>query len=141
MIKVVSYNVHGNAGSVIETLQRLDADIVCLNEVYEGSIEYLADELEMDYSFFGPSHSKFGNGLLSKFPIITTKNHVLNSKSEKKHSRSLIEAQIQFTLCNEEEIEHEVILDVFITHLEHISERVRLKQMEEVMDIIQQSKR
>eukprot|EP01119_Soliformovum_irregulare_P009327 TRINITY_DN2255_c0_g1_i5.p1 TRINITY_DN2255_c0_g1~~TRINITY_DN2255_c0_g1_i5.p1 ORF type:complete len:207 (-),score=22.05 TRINITY_DN2255_c0_g1_i5:236-856(-) len=86
----------------------------------------VADELEMEV-VFGASHGTFGNGIISRYPIGKSQNHILVHKSDKEHPRSLLRAEILFP---------ETSMTIFATHLEHISEKIRLLQIEEVCNIM-----
>ena len=58
-------------------------DIIALNETYEGALKIISEELDMGFLAFGACHGKFGNGVLSNFPILSSKNHVLKVTSGK----------------------------------------------------------
>src|SRR5688572_8175548 len=89
-IKILNLNIYqGNfLSSAIEFIRQQDADIVCLQEVYDGTGSDMADkyrtlsilksELDYDYYDFAPatidvySFDKVpqGNLIISRFPII-----------------------------------------------------------------------
>jgi len=109
--------------------------ILALNEVYRGSLEQVAEELHLEYTFFGPCHNNnFGNGILSTVPILDAENWILNSRSPGQHARALL--RVSISLKEEANTENHHIFNIFVTHLEHISEKVRLQQMGEVIQII-----
>lgn len=128
LFKLTSWNVAGRLGNTTQILQFLDSDVVALNEVYEGSLEMVANDLEM-YFAFGPCHGCFGNGLLSKYPILEMKNYILDSKSQNEHTRALLKTTIQIT--------DDITFTIFLTHLEHRLEKTRLKQLNEIEKIIE----
>ena len=105
-MRIVTYNIHGwrtaedqpNLTGVIDTLERMNADVIGLNEVYyprvvKGSdkpaLEALAERLQMHF-VFGPClrwpaqddmpEDAYGNALLSRWPIIANAAHHLTSK-------------------------------------------------------------
>jgi len=80
-------------------------------------LQYIAKELNY-YHVFSPSISKitkktihekeYGNGLLSRFPIVQTNNHLFDMKASFIETRSILEATVK---CNSE------LINVYVTHL------------------------
>jgi endonuclease/exonuclease/phosphatase family metal-dependent hydrolase len=89
-LRVVTYNIeYGKEGlaKVVETLRRLDADVVALEEVDRGTsragktdqLRRISGELSMHSAFAG--HERMPEGptgvaLLSRWPIVDVKRHV-----------------------------------------------------------------
>ena len=126
-MRIVTYNIHGwrtsagqpNLVAVAETLERIGADIVGLNEVHypqvvkgsdQPALEALAQRLGMHF-VFGPClrwpaqnnmpANAYGNALLSRWPIIASAAHHLTPKEEDqqrlletKEQRGLLEGRI-----------------------------------------------
>lgn len=108
----VTYNIRGcrddngiaDVKAIAEELQELQPDIIALQEVDEGlprsgfahQAEELAHLLHMNYAY-SPSINfvigSYGNAILSKYPIQSTKSCMLPSTHE---PRSLLEAQIDY---------------------------------------------
>jgi endonuclease/exonuclease/phosphatase family metal-dependent hydrolase len=120
-IKVMTFNIHHGKGidkqadlyRIAEVIDKCNPDVIGLNEVdkhfsrrslYEDQTSWLANQLKMDHAF-SPSISiksnhltekrEYGNALLSRYPIITKKNHLFKNRSGLNEGRSLIEATIQ----------------------------------------------
>jgi endonuclease/exonuclease/phosphatase family metal-dependent hydrolase len=93
-LKIATYNIHRAIGldrrfkpeRIVEILNKLDADIVLLQEVDEGAPRSrelnLAKELAQscDYPYYALGHNVtlrkgyYGNATLSRFPIIRERN-------------------------------------------------------------------
>lgn len=54
--------------------------------LYKGSLEMIAEEIGFE-SAFGPCHNEYGNGVLSRFPIIEQQNWILKARSDFEHPR------------------------------------------------------
>lgn len=132
-----------NWQQVAAVLRATGADIIGLNEVYhplreaEGPnshslpplLERVADELGM-YSIFGPClrwpatdempEKSYGNGLLSRWPIIASAAHHLTPVPEKEQ-RGLLEGRILLPDGRN--------FTVYVTHLDHTDEATRLIQL------------
>lgn len=93
-IRIATYNIHKCVGldrrfspeRIADVLRELDADIIALQEVLchtdslhrrENQAEFLAGELEMDFSL-GENRQikggKYGNVILSRLPVKTSEN-------------------------------------------------------------------
>ncbi len=136
IVKVASYNIKNGQGMdgktdlarIYEVLADMDADCISLQEVdmfrprsyFRNQAGSLARMLKMDYAF-GPALTyrigSFGNAILSRYPILKTKNHRLPAS---KPRRAMLEVQI--------DIKGE-LLSLFNTHLE-LDRRLRLKQIQ-----------
>lgn len=146
-ITVTSYNIHHGQGSdgkldldrIANVIKQSKADIVILNEVdnhysrrsdNKDQAGILAKSLGMNM-VFGPSifageQGVYGNAILSKYPIISSTTHKL-AKVAGTEQRSCLEIQIQIP---------RQIITVFGTHLDHTSERARIAQIEQILEII-----
>lgn len=140
-VKVLTYNVHGwvapdggpNVDRVTEVIARTDADIVSLNEVFHPldagalpALALVAGWLGMRFAFGAtqpaeghPAHPPYGNAVLSRWPIMAHAAHHL-APAVSYGKRGLLEARILLPSGRP--------LTVYVTHLDHRSEEVRLAQ-------------
>ena len=118
-LKIVSWNIwcYGYFKKIADFLKKADADIICLQEVIESAKE---ENISTFLANLGYKHIYadsmqitkdgknvfMGNATYSKYPILSSKVHVL-SKEDK---RIALEANIQIG---------ESILHIFNTHLTH----------------------
>jgi endonuclease/exonuclease/phosphatase family metal-dependent hydrolase len=139
MLKIVTYNVHGwqtssfkeNFKLVIESMQQIQPDVLGLNEVDSShgktardTITELSLELGFDHRVCGlVDWINFGNALLSRFPFRNLK------------STSLIVRDAEERNAVGADFGHYAII---VTHLDHISEDVRLKQLDTVLRFCQE---
>jgi endonuclease/exonuclease/phosphatase family metal-dependent hydrolase len=145
-MRVLTYNIHGwrtrddrpNFDALVAVIATTGAQIVALNEVHyprgqsgvEGSLlAALAARLEMDY-VFGPCvrwpaqndlpADAYGNALLSRWPIQAGASHLLTPVAGHEQ-RGLLEARI--------DLPGHSPFTVYVTHLDHKVEAVRLTQL------------
>ena len=102
-LKVMSYNIHHGKSlfgvhsidTIAELIKENDIDIVGLQEVDSGMFrskfrnqaEYLGMQLDMNYTFGDNLNilgGKYGNAILSKYPIISYENLTLPSAREQR---------------------------------------------------------
>ena len=142
-MKILTYNIHGWRGPEPECSFNLDmltqvisdagADVVGLNEVFhpfpadgDPALTQLAARLGMQYAF-GPALSAeesprgipYGNALLSRWPILAHAAHHLPAGTGGER-RGLFETRIALPDGSS--------LTVYVTHLDHRAEAVRLAQ-------------
>jgi endonuclease/exonuclease/phosphatase family metal-dependent hydrolase len=139
-VRVLTYNVHGwqrpeggvNVELVAQTIAATAADVVGLNEVFypEGNstspaLERLAAQLGMHYAFGATQptdpqkHPPYGNALLSRWPIMAHAAHHLTPVVSY-GKRGLLECRILSPSLG--------ALTVYVTHLDHRLEQIRLEQ-------------
>jgi endonuclease/exonuclease/phosphatase family metal-dependent hydrolase len=140
-VKVLTYNVHGwqapdgelNVDLVAEVILRSGADVVGLNEVFHPlpagelpALARLAERLDMRFAFGPtqpsdpvPNHPPYGNALLSRWPIMAHAAHHL-APAVAYGKRGLLEARVLLPSGRP--------LTVYVTHLDHRSEEVRMQQ-------------
>ena len=105
IIRVVTYNIQyawrvKKAVSLLEKNNNLNhAEILCLQEMDEHSVEHIAQHLHYNYVYYPavrhPRHNKnFGNAILSKYPIISDKKIILPYFDKKKLQRIAVSAVI-----------------------------------------------
>ncbi|QZY28265.1 endonuclease/exonuclease/phosphatase family protein [Nocardioides coralli] len=149
-LTVLSLNIHAgrtkagrlDLGRVAAELRAWDADVVLLQEVDRGrrrsdgvdQARWLGRRLGMD-AVFGPGRrarpGASGNAVLSRYPIVTSGNQRLPSRAGL-YGRGLVRATIDVDGRR---------VDVFSTHLEHASRRVRTQQAGAVVERVRQSPR
>ena len=142
-MKILTYNIHGWRGPEPQCAFNLDmltqvisdaaADVVGLNEVFhpfpadgDAALTQLATRLGMQYTF-GPALSAeesprgipYGNALLSRWPILAHAAHHLPAGTGGER-RGLLETRIAVPGGSP--------LAVYVTHLDHRAEAVRLAQ-------------
>lgn len=141
-MKVLTYNVHGwltpyggttNVDMLAEVISASGADIVGLNEVFHPwhtsarpALKALADSLGMVYAFGptlpaepAPDDVPYGNALLSRWPILAYATHHL-APTVSYGRRGLLEARVLLPSGQP--------FTVYVTHLDHRSEAIRLEQ-------------
>lgn len=142
-IRVLTYNIHHGEGidgtvsikRIADVIRRTEPDLVALQEVdcymprslFLNQARNLARELNIHYSFGTNSRwfhfMKYGNAVLSRFPIIQSTNYPLTYKQEK---RGLLGVQINYGAGE---------IFCFSTHL-GLSGRERDLQVKEILSII-----
>jgi endonuclease/exonuclease/phosphatase family metal-dependent hydrolase len=107
-LRVLSYNIHKciggvdrkyNPGRTAEVIRKLDVDVVMLQEVDDGvtrsrgdkQVELLGDELGLPYRTWYPNvdvrgGGRYGNAVLSRYPMIESTNIDLSIRFKKKRS-------------------------------------------------------
>lgn len=140
-VKVLTYNIHGwqtpegqpNIDLVTEVIASSGADLVGLNEVFHPAptphgpaLAVLARGLEMHFAFGPtvaatpqPDHPPYGNALLSRWPILAFAAHHLAPMTVY-GKRGLLEVRVQLPDGRP--------FTVYVTHLDHRSEALRLEQ-------------
>ena len=131
-ITVVSYNIHHGEGidgrldleRIAEVIRETDADLVSLQEVDQNvsrseSVDQpqeFAKLLKMHVAFGGNidlQGGKYGNAVLSRFPIVANKNHLLPNTGGGEQ-RGVLEVDV--------ELPHGGQLIFLATHLDHRSD-------------------
>ncbi len=150
-MKLLTYNIHYWEGTdgvtdvdrTIAAIRDSGADIIGLNEVYhpasvkgmdQPALEYLAAQLGMQF-IYGQAHTftlafdrpgrSFGNALLSRWPILASAAHHLTPVAGHEQ-RGLLEARILLP-------DGQRTLTVYVTHLDHLDEEVRLTQAQALL--------
>ena len=141
-IRVLSYNIHHAEGSdgklalkrIGDVIKDSQADVIGLQEVdnnfgsrsnFEDQAKLLSEYLGMEYAYganLDNGGHQYGTAVLSKYPIVSSKNHLLFSMSEQ---RGLLETVVdvkgtQFRFFN--------------THLDHLKAEERTQQIKEVLE-------
>lgn len=151
MMKLLTYNIHYWEGAdgvtdierTIDVIRASDADIVGLNEVYhptllagieQPALAYMAERLGMAFVFgqaqaadlaFADLDPRFGNAILSRWPILASAAHHLTPVPE--HApQGLLEARIALP-------DEGHTLTVYATHLDPRDEDVRLMQAQALL--------
>lgn len=134
-MKVMTFNMHHGQGMdgkvnlnrIAELIEESEADLVGLNEVdrcyskrsgFMDQLSWLADRLHMNACFAASITlsargnvrvGQYGNALLSRFPVISQKQHVLeNIRSGLRETRVLLETDVQI---------HRHHIKLYVTHL------------------------
>jgi endonuclease/exonuclease/phosphatase family metal-dependent hydrolase len=157
-LRVMTWNIaagHGNLARTSETIRTTDADIVALQEVdvrwsersaFVDQADSLAKLLGMSVRF-GPIYSipdtsrstrEFGVAILSRYPIVSWRNHEMTRLSTQQQNAApakapgFLEAVIDVQRTR---------VRVFSTHLDYRSDpSVRRTQVEEMLEVLRQSK-
>lgn len=145
-MRVLTYNIHGwrdafgeaDVARLARVIRASKADIVALNEVFhpltpagetQPALDLLAQALGMRYAFgvaltpqfaFAPLAS-YGNALLTRYPLLAHAGHHL-TPIDGHEQRGLLEARVLLP-------DGATSLSVYTTHLDHLSEAVRLQQL------------
>ncbi len=126
-ITAMTYNIHIGVGMdfeynldrIVQLIRDEGADVIGLNEVdYEttrsrgiNQAKYIAQKLGFDYAegkIFKTSGGHFGNAVVSRYPIVSSKNHILPNPMGHE-LRAALECQIDIDGA---------ILNFFSTHLD-----------------------
>lgn len=111
-VKIMTYNIRHGRGldgkydlqRIADIIHKSEAHIIGLNEVdhlmsrtrFQNQVKIIAEELGM-YYIFGPALrsgiGSYGNAILSRFPLQSTRNHILPAK-EGNEKRGLLEAKV-----------------------------------------------
>ncbi len=146
-IRVLTYNIHQgldadgvmNLEGIIGEIKKLNPDIVCLQEVNRAQVSNglvdclmpISYALGMPYVFGANSEDgQYGNAILTRYPVRDWDNlRFFNNSTE---TRGTLHAVIKTRQPNDMNSD----LNLFITHLDHISgpSNVRGKQVREVLE-------
>ncbi len=145
-LRVLTYNIHGGEGMdgkydyerLSRVIRSVDPDLVALQEVdvktTRASGVDQATELSrltglhvafgkaMDYS-----DGEYGEAILSRFPLLNTRNHALEASGDDE-PRAMLAATV--------DPGGGTPLKFFATHLDHQSSTVRMKQAMTIMSIV-----
>ena len=159
-MKLVTYNIqYGKGKDGLIDINRIadeihGADVIALQELdrfwertdYADQVQQLAAAMPEYYWVYGPGvdlhadrHSEssrgnrrqFGNLLMSRYPIISSRNHLLpkyGSIDAISIQRSALEAIVK---CEDQ------LLRFYSVHLTHLSAQTRIPQVEKLLDIHQ----
>lgn len=142
-MRILTYNIHGwrspadpgksNLDALIQIIGDANADLVGLNEVFHpapanggAALAMLAARLGMTFAFgstiaatASPTGMAYGNAVLSRWPILAHAAHHL-SAGVNGEPRGLLEARVLTPTAQP--------FTLYVTHLDHRSEAVRLAQ-------------
>lgn len=145
-ISVLTYNIENDDGNwpgrfayILSELRQLDVDIIGLQEVLQNAVldnqaMQLADSLGFHYYFDSVdeegSTTRFGNAIVSRYPIVETNYHRLIPENT---YRLAIHARINV---------NGNLIDVFNTHLHnpYHDNEVRIIQVNDLMNFIEQTR-
>jgi endonuclease/exonuclease/phosphatase family metal-dependent hydrolase len=127
-INVHSFNspqiYNNNISQLTEILKRLDLDLIAVEEIQDNeNWSNFCKLLSFPHSIFGAGSGKyFGNGLASRYPILTHSNQQSSSPSSCER-RSMLQCRLDG--------DHSFIKDrIFaVTHLDHMNEDDRIDQL------------
>lgn len=145
-MRVLTYNIHGwrdahgqiDVARLARIIQASEADVVALNEVFHPllppgqelpALALLAETLGMDFAFgvaltpqfaFAPLAS-YGNALLTRYPVLAHAGHHL-TPIDGHEQRGLLEMRVLLP-------DGRTPFSVYVTHLDHRSEAVRVQQL------------
>lgn len=141
-IRIATLNVHffqdlkqvSNAQRLAKVLQPLSVDVLALQEAYHTEqplgaarenryyFKYLSNVLRLPHLAFGNTFNDFGNGLLSRFPLKRSVNYHTN-KVEGHGKRAMLAVTIDHPFFEDNDA------TLYVTHLDQISENIRLEQL------------
>lgn len=148
-LRILTYNIHHGEGTdrkfdlprIAKVIQSVDPDLVALQEVDQGTTRSMgvmqANELGKltgMHHAYGAAMSfaggEYGEAILSRFPIISSKNLKLSAPDEYE-PRAAIAVQFQ--------PERDLPQMWFVgTHLDHVSDDVRIAQAEQIVRMMTQ---
>ncbi|XP_019188461.1 PREDICTED: uncharacterized protein LOC109182742 [Ipomoea nil] len=120
--------IYGNRRTILEVLREVEADVVALQGVKaeeEKGMKPLSDlaaGLGMNYVFAESWAPEYGNAILSKWPIKSWKAQKIFDDSD---FRNVLKAKIEVPQVGE--------FDLYCTHLDHLDENWRMKQMNAII--------
>ncbi len=144
-LRVMSYNIHTGVGvdgvfdlsRIANIITEHDIDIAGLQEIDQGvertervNTMKILSELTGMHAVFGKAiefqGGEYGNGILSRFPVIEKRNHAYTFTQTGEH-RALLYVFLEY--------EHDTLL-VMNTHLDHRPDDAeRMKSVEEILSI------
>jgi endonuclease/exonuclease/phosphatase family metal-dependent hydrolase len=157
-IKVMEYNIHHaegmddilNLNRIGDVIKSSGADIIGLQEVdnhfstrsnFEDQAKWLANYLGMHYQFaanldndplnVGEPRRQYGTVILSKYPILSSENHLLDNTQYPSEQRGLAKTVINVKGNH---------INFYNTHLDNKRPEQRDIQVNEILDIVNQNK-
>ncbi|MDR6552686.1 endonuclease/exonuclease/phosphatase family protein [Paenibacillus qinlingensis] len=157
-IKVMEYNIHHaegmddilNLNRIGDVIKSSGADIIGLQEVdnhfsarsnFEDQAKWLANYLGMHYEFaanldnnplnVGEPRRQYGTVILSKYPILSSENHLLDNTQYPSEQRGLAKTVINVRGNH---------INFYNTHLDNKRAEQRDIQVNEILDIVHKSK-
>jgi endonuclease/exonuclease/phosphatase family metal-dependent hydrolase len=157
-IKVMEYNIHHaegmddilNLNRIGDVIKSSGADIIGLQEVdnhfstrsnFEDQAKWLANYLGMHYQFaanldndplnVGEPRRQYGTVILSKYPILSSENHLLDNTQYPSEQRGLAKTVINVKGNH---------INFYNTHLDNKRAEQRDIQVNEILDIVNQNK-
>ncbi|MCM3628160.1 endonuclease/exonuclease/phosphatase family protein [Paenibacillus glycanilyticus] len=155
-IKVMEYNIHHaegmddilNLNRIGDVIKSSDADIIGLQEVdnhfstrsnFEDQARWLANYLGMHYQFAanldndplnaGEPRRQYGTVILSKYPILSSENHLLDNTHYPAEQRGLAKTVINVKGNH---------INFYNTHLDNKTPEERDIQVNEILSIVNQ---
>ena len=148
-VKVMVWNIHNGVGSdakldldrFVEVIQAADVDVVGFNEVdyktrrSEGVDQagYIAEQLGWNYYYGGNfpyQGGQWGNAILTRYPILSTNNTLLdNPKVPKNNGQGILHTVLDID---------GIPVNFFVTHLEAHIQEIRFNQAKQAMRVISQ---
>jgi endonuclease/exonuclease/phosphatase family metal-dependent hydrolase len=141
-LRLVTYNIHqgANAAGWIDleglaaAIEAQKPDVVILQEVVRGqivtgmadSLEWLSWRLRMPYRFAPATDSTYGEAILSRLPILAWQSGILpqgNAAQKRSYVRVIVDAGAVTPVT------------VIGTHLDHVSQQVRIPQVERLIEV------
>jgi endonuclease/exonuclease/phosphatase family metal-dependent hydrolase len=124
-----------NVERLVTVLQPLNIDVLGLQEVAQnqrkitkGGLYLLSQALNMPYISFGKGFcNTFGNAFLSRYPITNEQNFQITLGYEAE-VRSMLRIVVDHPFIKENNA------TLYVTHLDHKSEQIRLKQISAMHD-------
>ena len=125
-VKIMTYNIHqgldadyrADMEGIYEAIAAEDPDIICLQEANRAQISngmidnlaYLRLHLQLPYVYGANlGNGQYGNALFSRYPIISSENHLYENNSDE--PRGVLEVKIEIPGGD---------LNMFVNHLDYL---------------------
>jgi len=150
--RVATVNVHfftdaqgrSNIHRLAQLLKPMSFDVLALQESLHTNqppgaapkrhyhFKLLSDLLQLPYTAFCNTVHEFGNGILSRFPLKSSVNYCTETVGNH-HPRGMLAVKINNEFCEDNDA------TLYVTHLDQISEKVRLKQINQFEKYVHRS--
>jgi endonuclease/exonuclease/phosphatase family metal-dependent hydrolase len=141
-VRLVTYNIHQGASAagwidlegIAAAIEAQQPDVVVLQEVVRGqivtgmadSLAWLSWQLKMPYRFAPATDSSYGEAILTRLPILAWQSGIL-PQGGAAQKRSYVRVTLDAGAATP--------VTVIGTHLDHISQQVRIPQVERLIAV------
>ena len=132
VLRLASLNVHffsdlkglSNVHRLAQLLKPLSLDALALQETLHTDFNLLSELLQLPYRALCHTTFGFGNAFLSRYPVTGHVNYYAKPIGAK-NKRGMLAVQIDHEFCKDNDA------TIYVTHLDQISEEIRLKQLDQ----------